>query len=42
VGKQEGRDFEYVELSDEGHGSADQEQRLRAFRLLADFLQRVL
>jgi len=42
AGKQEGRDFEYVELTDEGHGSADQEQRLRAFRLLADFLQRVL
>jgi dipeptidyl aminopeptidase/acylaminoacyl peptidase len=40
--RQEGRDFEYVELSDEGHGSADQEQRLRAFRLLADFLQRAL
>ena len=42
AGKQEGRDFEYVELSEEGHGSADQEQRLRAFRLLADFLQRTL
>ncbi len=42
AGKQEGRDFEYVELSDEGHGSADQEQRLRAFRLVADFLQRTL
>lgn len=40
--KQEGRDFEYVELGDEGHGSADQEQRLRAFRLLADFLHRAL
>lgn len=40
--KQEGRDFEYVELSDEGHGSADQEQRLRAFRLVADFLRRTL
>ena len=42
TGKQEGRDFEYVELSDEGHGSADQEQRLRAFRLVAGFLQRTL
>src|SRR5947209_15472046 len=35
AGKQEGRDFEYVELREEGHGSADQEQRLRAFQLLA-------
>jgi dipeptidyl aminopeptidase/acylaminoacyl peptidase len=42
AGKQEGKDFEYAELSDEGHGSYDQEQRLRAFRLLADFLQRTL
>jgi dipeptidyl aminopeptidase/acylaminoacyl peptidase len=41
-GKQEGQDFEYVELSDEGHGSTDQGQRLRAFRLLADFLGRSL
>ncbi len=39
AGKQQGQDFEYVELSDEGHGSTDQGQRLRAFRLLADFLR---
>lgn len=42
AGKQEGRDFEYVELGEEGHGSADQEQRLRAFQLVADFLRRTL
>ena len=42
AGKHEGQDFEYVELSDEGHGSTDQGQRLRAFRLLADFLRRSL
>ncbi len=41
-GKQEGRDFEYAELSDEGHGTADREQRLRTFQLLGDFLQRAL
>ncbi|WP_254863228.1 S9 family peptidase [Halovivax gelatinilyticus] len=35
-------DFEYEELSDEGHASSDQEQKLRTFRLLADFLDRRL
>lgn len=42
AGKQEGRDFEYVELGEEGHGSTDQEQRLRAYRLVGDFLSRNL
>ncbi|HZS94638.1 MAG TPA: S9 family peptidase [Chloroflexota bacterium] len=42
AGKQEGRDFEYVELGEEGHGSTDREQRLRAFRLVGDFLGRNL
>jgi dipeptidyl aminopeptidase/acylaminoacyl peptidase len=33
-------DFEYQELGEEGHASSDQEQKLRMFRLLDDFLQR--
>lgn len=31
-------DFAYHELGEEGHGSVDQEQRLRAFELVTDFL----
>ncbi|HLJ67071.1 MAG TPA: S9 family peptidase [Chloroflexota bacterium] len=38
AGRVEGRDFEYVELDEEGHASTDQRQRLRAFRLVSDFL----
>ncbi len=38
----EGRDFEYVEQSDEGHGSSDIQQKIRAYQLLADFMQRNL
>jgi len=33
-------DFEYRELGEEGHASSDQAQKLRMFRLLADFLER--
>jgi dipeptidyl aminopeptidase/acylaminoacyl peptidase len=33
-------DFEYEELGEEGHASSDQEQKLRTFRLLEDFLDR--
>ncbi|WP_415378983.1 S9 family peptidase [Halosimplex sp. TS25] len=33
-------DFEYEELGEEGHASSDQEQKLRLFRLLDDFLDR--
>jgi dipeptidyl aminopeptidase/acylaminoacyl peptidase len=33
-------DFEYEELGAEGHASSDQEQKLRMFRLLDDFLAR--
>ena len=33
-------DFEYEELGEEGHASTDQAQKLRTFRLLADFLDR--
>lgn len=35
-------EYEYCELSAEGHASSDQEQKLRLFRLLDDFLQRRL
>ncbi len=42
LGKQEGADFEYVELGEEGHGSADIQQKIRTFTILADYLGRVL
>ena len=42
LGRKEGEDFEYVELSDEGHGSSDIKQKIRTFRILADYLEKVL
>jgi dipeptidyl aminopeptidase/acylaminoacyl peptidase len=42
LGRKEGEDFEYVELGDEGHGSSDAEQKIRTYRILADYLDRVL
>ncbi len=42
LGRVQGRDFEYVELADEGHGSADIQQKIRTFSILADYLDRVL
>lgn len=42
LGRVEGQDFEYVELSDEGHGSSDINQKIRTFRILADYLERAL
>jgi dipeptidyl aminopeptidase/acylaminoacyl peptidase len=42
LGRREGQDFEYVELADEGHGSADIQQKIRTFTILADYLERVL
>lgn len=42
LGKVEGKDFEYVELSEEGHGSTDIAQKLRSYRMLVDFMQRNL
>lgn len=42
LGKKEGVDFEYVELGEEGHGSADIQQKIRTFTILADYLDRVL
>lgn len=41
-GKKEGEHFEYVEFSDEGHGSADIAGKTRSYRLLADYLERRL
>jgi dipeptidyl aminopeptidase/acylaminoacyl peptidase len=35
-------DFEYHELGEEGHASTDTEQRLRQYRILADYLDRRL
>jgi dipeptidyl aminopeptidase/acylaminoacyl peptidase len=42
LGRREGVEFEHVELTDEGHGSSDVEQKIRTFELLADYLERVL
>jgi len=42
LGYKEGEDFEYVELSGEGHGSSDIAQKLRTYKLLVDFLKRRL
>jgi dipeptidyl aminopeptidase/acylaminoacyl peptidase len=42
LGRIEGTDFEYVELADEGHGSSDIKQKIRTFRILADYLEKVL
>jgi dipeptidyl aminopeptidase/acylaminoacyl peptidase len=42
LGKVEGEDFEYVELGEEGHGSSDIEQKIRSYKLLADFMERRL
>lgn len=42
VGDREGVDFEYVEYGDIGHRSVDIEHKIRPYRLLADFLDRVL
>jgi dipeptidyl aminopeptidase/acylaminoacyl peptidase len=41
-GKQEGVDFEYVELTGEGHGSMDPEQQIRTYELVTEFLARRL
>ncbi len=42
AGRTAGEDFEYVEFADEGHGSTDAEQRLRAVKLMVDFFERAL
>ncbi|MCL9813287.1 S9 family peptidase [Natranaeroarchaeum aerophilus] len=40
LGYEEGEGYEYRELGEEGHASSDQDQKLRMFRLLTDFLDR--
>lgn len=40
--KAEGQDFEYLELTAEGHGSTDIEQRIRAFEASAAFMTKRL
>lgn len=42
LGRKEGEDFEYVEFADEGHGSNDIEQKIRTFKILGDYLEKVL
>ena len=42
LGKVEGRDFEYVELDEEGHGSTDIAQKTRMARTVLDYFQRRL
>jgi dipeptidyl aminopeptidase/acylaminoacyl peptidase len=42
LGKVEGQDFKYVELGEEGHGSASIEQKIRGYKLLLDYFQRHL
>ncbi len=41
-GREEGRDFEYVEFEDEGHGAGDIAGKVRSYRLMADYLARRL
>ncbi len=42
LGYREGEDFEYHEFAEEGHGSTDIAQKIRAYKLLADFMNRRL
>src|SRR5258706_2763061 len=42
LGRKEGEDFEYVELTDEGHGSSDIQPKIPAVPIPADFLERAL
>jgi dipeptidyl aminopeptidase/acylaminoacyl peptidase len=42
LGYAEGQDFEYVELTEEGHGSSDIKHKIRTYNLMADFLKRRL
>ncbi len=40
LGYEDSEGYEYRELGEEGHASSDQDQKLRMFRLLTDFLDR--
>ena len=39
---QEGKDFEYIEFGDQGHGSADIEHKIKWYSLLVDYMGRNL
>ena len=40
TGKTLGEDFEYVEWGEQGHGSTDIEQRVKVWKLMAEFFER--
>jgi dipeptidyl aminopeptidase/acylaminoacyl peptidase len=42
LGYREGKDFEYIELGDQGHGSADIEHKIKWYSLLVDYMARHL
>ena len=42
LGRAQGEDFEYVEFADEGHGSNDIQQKIRTFKTVGDYLDKVL
>lgn len=42
LGFKEGKDFEYKEFGEEGHGSTDKTQRVKMFKIMLDFLKRKL
>jgi dipeptidyl aminopeptidase/acylaminoacyl peptidase len=42
IGKKEGEDFEYVVLTDEGHGSLEANQLIRQMQYVVDFFDRTL
>ncbi len=42
IGWEKGKEFEYEELGEEGHGSTDVNQKIRVFKILEDYLDRRL
>ncbi|NIQ06584.1 MAG: prolyl oligopeptidase family serine peptidase, partial [Candidatus Korarchaeota archaeon] len=43
LGKKEGKDFEYVEFGEEGHGAyTDMSMRTRTYKLLLDYFNRIM
>ena len=42
LGYKEGEDFEYVEFADVGHASSDMGQKTQTYRIIVDFLDRVV
>ena len=39
---QEGKDFDYIDFGDQGHGSADIEHKIKWYSLLVDYMSRNL